>query len=183
MKRIKPSVLIGVILVCLIGVVLFLVVRLRDKGALIQTRATFLGFTNKVAGAPHTNALFSFNRPPPGPTIWLVSDISVRTGTNWRAQVTLPTTQIERVQLLSDSNSGPPALVFFGTVPVISTTAPTRVVWRLVPAPGRIGQMWLNVVSVFPRSRTTGGNPFPGMPGYLMTNEFNPGASLAPAGR
>lgn len=176
MKRI---VIILTILVLTSGVGFLLLVRIRKTGSFVQTQSTFLGFTNKVPGAPATNALFGFDRIPVEDTLWSVVEISQWDGTNFHPRTPLPNTSFEWIAVPNVTNH-----VLYGTVPVISTSVRTRVVIKLTPSPDNSGRGWKRFIgqlkSWSERNRL---GIFAQPRGYRMTNEFNPAEPVPQAGR
>ena len=176
MKRIA---LILTVLLVAAAVSFGLLVRLRKTGPQIQTQSTFLGFTNTVAGAPATNALFGFKKIPAGNTTWRTVEISQWDGTNWQRWSPLPSTTFAWIYPAGATNYS-----LHGTVPLMSTSVATRVVIQLTPTPGKLGQAWQDFIRLLnSRGQAEGRSAFAGLPGYLMTNEFNPAEPVPQAGR
>lgn len=175
----KRTALILTILVVAAAVGFGLFVRLQKAGPQIQTQSTFLGFTNAVAGAPATNALFGFKKIPSGNTTWRTVEISQWDGTNWQRWSPLPSTAFAWIYPAGATNYS-----LHGAVPLMSTSVATRVVIQLTPTPGKLGQAWLDFVRFLDtRGQPEGRSALAGPSGYLMTNEFNSAAPVPQAGR
>jgi hypothetical protein len=145
---------------------------------------TFLGFTNAVAGAPATNALFGFNRIPSEDTGWESCEVSRWDGTNWIAVKISSGNSFSWFQPGGATNfhGGPTDYFLRGTVPVVDVTAPTRVVLRLTR--DRKG-FWQKVAGYLgPIARILKVDPASSVAGpadrYFMTNEFNFGPVAEP---
>jgi hypothetical protein len=135
-----------------------------------NTSMSFLGFTNVVAGAPATNALFGFNDLPSSST-WRATEISRWDGTKW-IPASGPALRFDPVFFNGPLRN----FSYLGSVPVGSTSAPTRVVIGLGPVPGKGANLRNGILQLKPLRWLPTWFPWlwaNGQPRYFMTNEFN----------
>lgn len=144
----------------------------------VKTTMTFLGFTNSIAGAPLTNALFGFNDIPSGNASWEVSLVGQFDGTKW-VFPKRPPGYFSFFQPGGNFNGGPTNFFLRGTVQTGSTSAPTRVVMCLTQGPsGPIEEFLTESKRKIARLlRLQEPDPVGGGARYFMTNDFNFGSS------
>ena len=149
----------------------------------VKTKMTFLGFTNTVAGMPPTDALFGFNDIPSGNTSWQAFLVGQFDGTNWSFPKTPGANSFAFFQPGGNFNGGPTNFFLRGTVPLSSTSAPTRFVMCLVRGPsGRLEEMWAGAKQTIARllRMQDTGQAGTGSARYFMTNDFNFSSSTPP---
>ena len=167
----KRTVAIVVIAVALIA---FLVVWLMGPSVKTwkpATQMTFLGFTNTVAGAPATNALFGFTQIPAEASSWETIEVSHWDGTDWVVWNSTAARWFDWAR--PETLSGDYQLRGLVRVPVPSR--PTRVVLRLTRIPTGFWNTVGNAVEPVARRLNLDSSAlFRSDPEhYFMTNEFN----------
>lgn len=142
----------------------------------VKTTMTFLGFTNAIVGAPLTNALFGFAPMPSEKVSWGGFQVGQFDGTNWVFPKPLGSYTVAFFSPGGVFNGGLTNFYLCLTVPLASTSAPTRVVISLTPYPsGRLEETWnkakLSAARLLqlenPRQAAAGSKR------YFMTNDFN----------